>query len=222
MTERDTKRPRDRPKDMDYRRRFSTTDLPINFVLPPERHSAIRDSQSRVPSWPDNELVSGGNVVIGDLGRRGVVRDGRIVFTPVPSVLSPNGTPFGIKLVHMGQKVLHQVRDRTLVSRLAEEAGAILGLDPEFIVLMICTPSPEILDKRATLAGPPRVLSNASVYVCFVRTAQPNYTQPQMRIGAVDHGTFPQFQQGCGDQGAHGLMSDQGPLLNSKLLGTFK
>ena len=108
-------------------------------------------------------------------------------------MLSPNGAPFGIKLVHMGQEVLHQVRDRTLVSRLAEEAGAIFGLDPEFIVLMICTPSPEVLDKRTTLAGPPRVFPNASVYVCFVRTAQPNYTPPPMRVGAVDHGAFPQF-----------------------------
>ena len=223
VTERDTKRPRDRPKDMDYRRRFSISDLPVNFIPPPERHSAIRESQSRVPSWPDNERASGGNVVISDLGRRGVVRDGRIVFTPVPSVLSPNGAPFGIKLIHMGQEVLHQVRDRTLVSRLAEEAGAIFGLDPEFIVVMICTPSPEVLDKRATLAGPPRVFPNVSVYVCFVRTgAPPNYTPPPMRVGAVDHGIFPQFQQGYEDQGAHDLGSDQGPLLNSKLLGTFK
>jgi hypothetical protein len=34
VTERDTKRPRDRPKDLDYKRRFSTSDLPANFVPP--------------------------------------------------------------------------------------------------------------------------------------------------------------------------------------------
>jgi hypothetical protein len=123
----------------------------------------------------------------------------------------------------MGQEVLHQVRDRTLVSRLAEEAGAIFGLDPAFIVLMICMPSPEVLDKRATLAGPPRVFPNVSVYVCFVRTGtSPNYTPPPMRVGAIDHGIFPQFQQGYEDHGAYDLVSDQGPLLNSKLLGNFK
>ncbi len=178
ITERDTKRQRDKPKDMDYRRRFSISDLPANFVPPPERHSAIWESQSGVFSWPKDKRASGGNVVTSDLGRRGVIRDGRIVFTPVPSALSPGGTPFGIKLIHMGQEVNHQVQDRMLVSRLTEEAGEVFGLDPEFIILMLCTTSPEVLDKCATMAGPPRVFPNTSVYVCFVCTAQPSYTPP--------------------------------------------
>ncbi len=64
----------------------------------------------------------------------------------------------------MGQEVNHQVQDRMLVSRFTEEAGAIFGLDPEFTILMLCTTSPEVLDKCATMAGPPRVFPNTSVY----------------------------------------------------------
>jgi hypothetical protein len=165
ITERETKRQRDRPKDLDYKRRFSvSSDLPIAIAPQFGRYSAEHDPVGG-DAWPREDGAPIQQIVTSEFGQRVVVKSGRLQVSPVPSVPSPGGQLFQIKLIHSGQTVLHQVWDQMLVSQLAEEAGTIFGLDPAFIVLMLFSALPQTLDQLKTIAGPPRVLANASVFV---------------------------------------------------------
>jgi hypothetical protein len=110
------------------------------------------------------------------------------------------------------------------IAQLAEEAGAIFGLDPEFVILMLFTALPQTLDKRSRVAGPPRVPPDSSVFVfCFGSSPERRSTygtQPPPVTGrGVDHGTYPQCQQQPRSSYVPDLVSSQRPLLNSKLLG---
>jgi hypothetical protein len=75
VTERDTKRQRDRPKDLDYRRRFSISDLPANLIPPPERYSRECEPLGGY-AWPEHDNAPVQHVVTSDLGRHGAARSG--------------------------------------------------------------------------------------------------------------------------------------------------
>jgi hypothetical protein len=130
VTERETKRRRDRPKDLDYKRRFSvSSDLPITIAPQFGRYSAEHEPVGGY-AWPREDHVLTQHVVTSEFGQRVVVKSGRLQCSPMPSVPSPDGLPFQIKLIYSGQTVLHQVWDQMLVSQLAEEAGSILASTP--------------------------------------------------------------------------------------------
>jgi hypothetical protein len=85
------------------------------------------------------------------------------------------------------------------VSLLDEEAGSIFGLDSEFVVLLLSSMRPQILDKSKTIAGLPHVFPNASLFVFFVGPCQPVRHAPSpMGSGYADHRTHPQFQHHVG------------------------
>ncbi len=229
VTERDTKRQRDRPKDVEYKRRFSTSELPVNFSPSNDRYSAEQEF-SGGPTWPRRTPeASTRHVITSDLGQRGVVRSGRLAFSPVPSIPQPSSDDvrFTIKLIHAGQTVVHSVWEQMPIAQLAEEAGVIFGLDPEFVILMLFTALPQTLDKSSRIAGPPRVFPDSSVFVfCFGSSPEHRSTygtQPPPITGrGVDHGTYPQFQQQPRSSYVPDPVLSQGLLLNSKLFGTFK
>jgi hypothetical protein len=222
VTERETKRQHDRPKDLDYKRRFSVSDLPVISVSLLERSQMGQEPLGET-AWPRESRVVTQHLVSSELGRHGSVKAGRINFSPVaPSVPSPGDSSFWITLTHAGQTVNHHVWEQMPEALLAEEAGSIFGLDPEFIVLMLFSTPPQTLDKLRTIAGPPRIFLRANVFVFFVGPCQPvRNIQTQIESRHPDHGTYPQFQHPLDGQ-MPDLGSAQGPSLNSKLLGTFK
>jgi hypothetical protein len=92
----------------------------------------------------------------------------------VPSVQSPgvglgaasrNSHVFQILLVYNGQTVGHQVYDSMPILTLMEEAGAIYGLDPAWIILILFSLTPVTLNRNGLVSGPPRVEAGATVFV---------------------------------------------------------
>ncbi len=163
------------------------------------------------------------------MGQRGYAASGRLAFSPAPSIPRPSSDDvlFSINLTYAGQTVVHSVWEQMPIAQLSEEAGAIFGLDSEFVILMLFTALPQTLDNRSTIAGPPRVPPGSTVFVfCFGGSPEhrSSYgTQPPPASGrGVDHGTYPRFQSQSQNTYVQAPFLSQGPLLNSKLLGTFK
>jgi hypothetical protein len=138
---RDSRRPKERERDKQYRRStLSSNGLPITLAT----------------GTPGNAIV------------------GRVQISPVPSVPSPglglgtaqrNNRIFQIILVYNGQSVNHQVYDSMPILTLMEEAGAIFGLDPAWIILMLFSLTPVTLRRDGLVSGPPRVQAGATVFV---------------------------------------------------------
>jgi hypothetical protein len=55
---------------------------------------------------------------------------------------------------------------------LMEEAGAIFGLDPAQIILMLFSLTPVTLDRSGLISGPPRVAPNSTVFVFAIFVAE--------------------------------------------------
>ncbi len=100
---------------------------------------------------------------------------GRQNYSPVPSVPSPGVThgsgpaygiqPFLITLIYNGQPVRYEVYDAMPIFSLIEDAGNIFSLDPNQIVLMLFSTVTTTLDRNGVVAGPPRLVANATVFV---------------------------------------------------------
>jgi hypothetical protein len=148
MTTRETKRPKERNKDKEYRRLTMTrSDMPP--VVPPVSESvgarvldngSLRQfyaSPTPVPS-PSSSGQPGGP---------------QTHFSGEP-LSSPN-LPFTIQLVCEGRSVSQQVTERLPVVYLVYEASAIFGINPDDIQLMYFSMFPTMLDRASTLSGPP-------------------------------------------------------------------
>ncbi len=197
VTERDTKRQRDRPKDLEYKHRFSLTELPATFSISNDRLSAEQEFPGG-PIWPRRSPdVPTRHVITSNLGQRGYAESGRLAFSPAASIPRPTSDDvrFTIRLTHAGQTVVHTVWDQMPISQLSEEAAAIFGLDSEFVILMLFGVFPQTLDSRSRIAGPPRVAPDSNVFVfCFGgspehRSSYEPSHPPAMGRG-VDHGNF--------------------------------
>ncbi len=140
--------------------------------------------------------------------------------SPALSVPSPRTiqggteTPFSITLVFEGQSVSHRVWATMPISQLISEAGDIFGLDKHLILLVLVAAIPTPISKSSTIAGPPRILPDATVMIFVL--PDPGYSDP-------GHGNFPPRTPGpIVPYVDHSYAQRTGPTLNAKLLSSFK
>ena len=153
VTVRESRRPKEREKDKEYRRLTLTSNEFTTFPLGnPLKHAVLgRVEHSPVPSVPSPGLGVGGSQRMDQV--------------------------FQITLVYNGQNVRHQVYESMPIITLMEEAGSIFGLDPAQIVLMLFSLTPVTLDRNGYVSGPPRVSPNSTVFVFAIFVAGQEITQ---------------------------------------------
>ncbi len=209
---RETKRPKEREKDKEYRRLTLTSanvpfcqfhDRTVSRSHPAERSQGLvqdvfRTSPAQsVPSPAGQQGATSASTPPGDRNAGGsFFTAGRRPYVD-PS--------FEITLIYEGRQVRHEVSESLPVSSLMNDAGRIYRIDPNALILMLFSASPTILNRMLTLRGPPWVVPNSSLFVFVAaNTSEGRLTYPamggerfQLDVAAV-------------------------PKMHSKLLGTFK
>jgi hypothetical protein len=206
VTTRETRRPKEREKDRDYRRLTLTR---ADFPLPSPSSTGkstgpggdVREV-SPVPSVPSPNGQRYGDQVSYLPGTQ---RGGVVSFTREPSPYSSD-PDFEIQLVHEGRTVRHQVYLEMMVSQLVGEAAAIFRLEARTVVLMLFSGTPANLDRARTSAGPPRVVPDATVFVFAVMGLAGDHSVNLASRGGERPPPSPNTV----------------PQMHSKLLGTFK
>jgi hypothetical protein len=192
VTARDSKRPKERKRDTEYRRMtLSSADFPTAVPNPAGflgvyGQSSARGGASSPSSSVPSPLVK-------------------------PGIQSPSNRVFKITLICTGRNVRRQVYESMAVAVLMEEAGAIFGLDPSYIVLMLFTLTPMTLPRNGLISGP-RVEENATV---FVFTTQ-GVSQADSRV------YHPHSSVVLGNGFFHHQSSVPSTAVSSKLLSSFK
>ncbi len=203
ITRRETKRQSGRNRDVEYQRRFSSSS-PVVIGTPLVPLGGVPWPRGEVPTLPYQTQVSGELVPS---------RENTFPYSPAPQ--SKGGQcvrqkeedqPYPIMLICEGQSVTHLVWPAMGINQLVEDAGAIFGIDPEGITLLLAGGIPEVLRRNSTIYGPPRVAPGLSVMVLLSSSCSTNWVQSSYRPFGNSH-----YQQ-----------SVQVPLANSKLLSTFK
>jgi hypothetical protein len=174
ITQRDSKRPSERPRDKEYHRRFSG-----GFPIPIVRNDAVYGLDRSPPpvplggqSWPNENSFSppGRTVVQVDFHN-----NNRSVQPPILAGHTQPGLPPGqgnrgngayyISLICGGDTVQALVWPTMSIGELIEDAGSVFGLDPAGISLLLFTLPPVSLRRGTTISGPPLVAPDASVMV---------------------------------------------------------
>jgi hypothetical protein len=226
VTTRETKRPKEREKDKEYRRRTLT------------------HADSSFPIFADREGVQTWPIEVSRASYENVVHGGS--FSPHRSVPSPfeqrtdavasvrematgngktdlgqesprQGQGFEVNLVHAGQTVRQLVHEDMMVGQLAIMAAGIYDLDPYTVVLLLFGMDPCTLDRMLFLRGPPRVGPNATVMVFVVPGLNATERTPNPTRGG-ERSWPPEV---AGTAGMPSL-AGQPPRMHTKLLGTFK
>ncbi len=202
VTRRDNKRPKERSRDAAYKTRFS---MSSNAGLdrspapsPPLGGTTWPREEGFIPTRP---LVSVG---FGDAQ------------SPAPSARARQAdrshesqvVPFEILLIYEGTTVAHRVWGTMLIDQLMAEAGAIFGLDPNAIVLLLFSLTPVTLRRGTLISGPPQVLPGSKVMVFWVPGFAPEQNHPFAGYGQGYHHQPPEIPS------SH--------VFSSKLLSTFK
>jgi hypothetical protein len=171
VTVTESRRPKEREKDKEYRRLTLSSNEITTFPLGnPKQHAILgRVEHSPVPSVPSPGFGVGGSQ------RKDQV--------------------FQITLVYNGQSVRHQVYESMPILTLMEEAGSIFGLDPAQIILMLFSLAPVTLDRNGHLSGPSRVPPNSTVFVFAIFVAEQattqNYPIPPARDARIPFHSLP-------------------------------
>ncbi len=206
VTTRETKRPKERSKDKEYRR-MTLTHAILPHIAPSDLASAGIGQASvgrqhgpnrQIDASPDSSVPSPSSTTLPTGGPQTMFASG-----PQPEANSL----FEIQLVHEGWSVAKQVSARMPVIYLVFEASATFGLEPDNILLLLFSMTPMTLDRTLTLQlqGPPRVTPNSTVFV-FQVPGQRTFHNPRPsysgKLRSPDTTAFPK--------------------LHSKLLSTFK
>lgn len=202
VTQRNTKRPKERSRDKAYKQRFSMGSSggmdglpnPAFFVSGRTGQDQVASASRSIPGHPSGS---------GSSWEEGYVRAPTIMKAQVRG-RQPSEPRFEISLTYAGTSVLHQVWDTMPIHQLLTEACSIFALDPADVVLVLFSGQPTSLPRDGRISGPPRVAPGSTVMVCCV---------PGML--AVERA-----------RGNHGLSRQppylEVPAISSKLLGTFK
>jgi hypothetical protein len=238
VTTRETKRPKEREKDKEYRRlTLSRADFPLpqtslagkvggaggdGFQL----GSGPFSSPFSVPSPTRQELLDGSRFSPrgtngGVSAEQGFPDRSDTDFRPYDRGFHAGGFPatredagrqddnFWILLIHEGVTVRQHVTERMSVLQLTMGAAGHFGLEPDTVVLMLFSGAPVTLDRARTLAGPPRVLLGSTVFV---------FTMGSNAGGRSSH----QVPGGEGNVRSTNTVNVGPQMMHSKLLGTFK
>jgi hypothetical protein len=209
VTQRDTKRPKERSKDKAYKSRFSLSStvggsapFVAGFTTGANGQDEARKTESaetpRLSEPPRQSWENG--------------------YVPPPSVVSvrvrPGASPsanFEIFLTHSGDTVIHRVWNEMPISQLMSEAGSIFGLDPTEMLLVLFSSQPVSLQRGGSIMGPPRVTPGSNVMVFYVHSSGCTNVPyaPPTRTASHGHGFQPPYHPDL-------------PVMNTKLLATFK
>ncbi len=206
VTGRDAKRPKERTRDKEYKKRFS-----MGSSKGEEHEFSSSPGRPREEERLQRATVGVDPMFLRNQSSRLEPRleqsrgDPRAIATGVD-------TPYQIRLVFEGRSVDHRVWATMSIVRLIEDASVIFGLDPDCIFLVLLSVLPTNLRREDTVAGPPRLSQNAVVMVFHVVPSSHFH-----RIGNNDGFRAP----GVG-QGFQQAQSVPVPILNSKLLASFK
>ncbi len=165
MTQRDSKRSKERTKDKAYKQRFSmVSSTDMAEFRPSPAFQTITPAPSRLggigfpgSSWSPLMTGTGGPTQPGST----------LMSSPA------NGT-FEICLIYSGAQVVHRVWDSMLISQLCMDAGSVFGLNQHELILVLFTGSPATLQRGATIVGPPRVTPGSTVMVFHVSVSRPH------------------------------------------------
>ncbi len=203
VTQRDSKRPKERAKDQAYRKRFSLGSSAPSHGTP---HAAPVGGHT----WPREECYSP-PVPQPVLAFSQDLNSGR-GRSPAQSSTSSvpdrggssNVSNFGITLIHEGMTVCCTVSSGMSIHALHEEAARIFHIEVTEVTLVLFCSVPVTL-RSGLLSGPPRISPGAKIMV---------FRFP----GSSTHSHYP----GAMSQSYRVGPSPEIPALNSKLLSTFK
>ena len=203
ITQRDTKRPKERSRDKAYKNRFSlsSTVERAGPFLAGFTSGVQKPDGAETPRLPEISRQSWENG-----------------FVQPPSMVSvraknsgTSSADFEIFLTHSGNTVIHRVWNEMPISQLISEAGSIFGLDSTEILLVLFSSQPVSLPKGGSIMGPPRVTPGSNVMVFYVHSSGCTNVPyvPPTRTATHGHGFQPPYHSDL-------------PVMSTKLLATFK
>ena len=211
VTSRDVKRPKERARDREYKKRFSMeSSKEMGRGSPSTPFSPPLGGHP----WPREEEKSERAEVMIDSTPLGGQPSRSQLLGRDRRDLAATGveTPFQIRLVFEGNSVYHRVWASMPIIQLIDEASDIFGIESNHISLVLLSVSPTTLKRESTVSGPPRLDPNAVVMVFHVPPSS------HLRRPSGDDGFRPP-EVGHGFQLARSVPV---PILNSKLLSSFK
>ncbi len=143
VTYHDNKRPKERSRDRAYKTRFSMDSVKIPRCSPNPplgEHTWPREEGTQhqhVVSVGRGQVLTPASPLPPSISNRG----------PGPSQISPR-IPFEIVLTYEGNSVGHRVWQSMEIAQLMADAGAIFGLDPNEIVLLLFSMFPVMATLR--------------------------------------------------------------------------
>jgi hypothetical protein len=207
ITQRDTKRPKERSRDKAYKNRFSldSTGSGPPFAGFATTRAKVQDGVGRNDSAETPRSIG---------PPRQNWEDG---YAPPPSVVSAravaSATPsenFEIYLTYSGTTVVHQVWHEMLISQLMSEAGSIFGLDSTEMILVLFSWQPTPLQRGGNIMGPPRVTPGSKVIVFHVHSSGSTTGPHAPPTRTAGHGyQSPPYHPDL-------------PMVSTKLLASFK
>jgi hypothetical protein len=210
ITQRDTKRPKERSRDKAYKNRFSL-DSTVGGSGPPFAGFAT----TRANGQDGMGKNDGAETPRSSGPPRQNWENG---YAPSPSVASVRARAsaipsanFEIFLTHLGATVIHQVWNEMPISQLMSEAGSIFGLDSTEMILVLFSSQSISLQRGGSIMGPPRVTPGSNVMVFYVHPSGSTNVPhaPPTRTASHGHGFQPPYHPDLA-------------VMSTKLLATFK
>ena len=200
VTQRETKRPKERSRDQAYRKRYSMG-ATVPSLLP--ESGSVQMPPRGGHTWPREVGHFSPPAAFGSSSHVDW-REPRSQEIPLGSA---RGVAYAITLIHEGVSANCMVWPTMMIAQLRAEAVRIFRLDQEAeIILVLFTAMPETL-RGGNVSGPPRIVPGSKVMVFHFSGPPSGYTPP----GAA----LPRSRSGPPDETAV-------PALNSKLLASFK
>jgi hypothetical protein len=220
VTQRNSKRPKERSRDKAYKTRFSMDSTTMHqFGSSDKNHPPVGGN-----TWPRNEQLPSSSrveaLVMGSYSPSNFPQHPmRSVNPPEPDRMGGSSSagfgdefaPYEIHLIFEGTMVSFRAWPTMSVMQLIMEAGRIFGIDSDEIVLVLFTAVSVSLHRDGFLFGPPRVGQGSRVMVFNVRAPGPfAHVSPHESSTRGYHAASPALPEA--------------PIsaLNSKLLSTFK
>jgi hypothetical protein len=187
VTIRESKRPKARASDQEYRRSSMSpstarqsfgTQLPVHHSDTPGRLNSTILSEA--PTKERNDRVTYSPNELGkDTGGTGPIG---FRYPTLGTRYDPNSAGYAINLSHGGRLVRHLVTPDTRVTHLSEDAATIYGLNAQDLILVLFGMYPQTLSPQNLLSGPPVVGPNATVLVFNINGMAGNHTLRRTEI----------------------------------------
>jgi hypothetical protein len=179
VKQRDSKRPKERPRDRVYKQRFSMGGLSVpEYRTSVVFRTRVEPGMASVgkPSLKETPAPSG----------FGHLEPGTLQSSPPRGVGNPSSNgAFEIFLTFSGGTVVHRVWDSMPIAQLISDAGDVFGLDHQDLALILFSgpQGPTSIPRAGRVSGPPRIPPGSTVFVFCVpgqRQLQPPPLHPHV------------------------------------------